>query len=78
MNEKTLQIGLYRILRKMGIPREEVAFEADFDKDYFFSNSEKNMIFNFVEYKYNLIIPKMVENNAHNINYLMNYIKQQN
>lgn len=75
MSEKAVEIGLYRILRKLGVPREEVAFEADFDKDYFFSEPEKKMIFNFVEFRYDLTIPEHIENKTHNLNYLIDYIK---
>jgi len=75
MSENILQIGIYRILRKLGVPRENVAFEADFDKDYFFTEPEKRILFNLVEFKYNVTIPKTIENNTHNAYYLINYIK---
>lgn len=76
MRERTLTIGMYRILRKIGVPREEVVLDGDFDRDYFFTVFEKNMLFNSVELKYEIEFTESEENQLHNPEKLMQLIKE--
>lgn len=76
MSERILSIGMYRLLRKLGVPREEVLPEADFDRDYFFTAIEKDILLNWVEFRYEIEFSQNEENLFHNPTQLLYMIKQ--
>ncbi|HAM99080.1 MAG TPA: acyl carrier protein [Marinilabiliales bacterium] len=54
--EKEIKLGVYRILRKLGVNREEIYPEAKFNTDYFFDDMDWNCFLFFIESKFNISI----------------------
>lgn len=54
--EKEIKLGVYRILRKLGVNREEILPEAQFKNDLFFDDMDMTCFLFFVESKFNISI----------------------
>lgn len=54
--EKEIKLGVYRILRKLGVNRDEIYPEAKFSTDYFFDDIDWNCFLFFIESKFNISI----------------------
>ncbi len=54
--EKDIKLGVYKILRKLGVNRDEIYPEAKFKTDYFFDDVDWNCFLFFVESKFNISI----------------------
>ncbi len=54
--EKNIKLGLYRILRKLGVTRDEIQPETQFKNDLFFDDTDWNFFLFFVENKFNISI----------------------
>ncbi len=54
--EKEINLGLYRILRKLGVGREDIKPETQFKNDLFFDDIDWNCFLFFVESKFNIAI----------------------
>jgi acyl carrier protein len=54
--EKEIKLGVYRILRKLGVHREEIYPEAKFSTDYFFDDKDWNCFLFFIESKFDISI----------------------
>ncbi len=54
--EKTTRIGMYRILRKLGIKRDEIYPEVSFEKDLFFDEQDWTCFLFFIESKFDISI----------------------
>jgi hypothetical protein len=78
MNLKTIQIGMYRILRKLGVPRHEIDAEADIENDYFFDDTEKKMLLNFVEFRYSIELTKADEDKIQQVKHITDIIESKN
>lgn len=75
MSERILHIRMYRILRKLGVPRDEITLDADFEQDYLLSAGEKNLLLNWIEFRYEIEFSKNEENQFHNTFQLMQIIR---
>ncbi len=51
-----LDLRLYKIFRKMGVPREQVSLKANLTNDLFFDNNDMNILLFFLESKFNINI----------------------
>jgi acyl carrier protein len=54
--EKEIKLGIYRILRKLGVNRDEIKPETQFQNDLFFDEIDWNCFLFFVESKFNISI----------------------
>lgn len=54
--EKEINVGMYRILRKLGVTREDIKPETQFKNDLFFDETDWNCFMFFVESKFNIAI----------------------
>lgn len=54
--EKEVKLGVYRILRKLGVQRDEIYPEAKFNTDYFFDDKDWNCFLFFIESKFDISI----------------------
>lgn len=54
--DKTTRVGMYKILRKLGLQRDEIYPEASFDSDLFFDDKDWLCFQFFVESKFNISI----------------------
>jgi len=54
--EKEIKLGVYRILRKLGVNRDEIYPEAKFNTDYFFDDKDWNCFLFFIESKFDISI----------------------
>jgi acyl carrier protein len=54
--EKNIKLGLYRILRKLGVTRDEIQPDTQFKNDLFFDDTDWNFFLFFVENKFNISI----------------------
>ena len=78
--EKTTRLGVYRILRKLGVNREDIYPEATFKNDLFFDDKDWVCFLFFVESKFNISLKdeevmqlKTVESTIHTVDkYLQN------
>ena len=59
--EKEINVGIYRILRKLGVTREDIKPETQFDNDLFFDKNDWNCFMFFVESKFNIAISEEEE-----------------
>jgi acyl carrier protein len=64
---KEINLGLYRILRKLGVNREEIRPETQFQNDLFFDDTDWNCFLFFVESKFNISISNEEEIQLHTI-----------
>lgn len=53
---KEINLGLYRILRKLGVNRDDIRPETQFQNDLFFDDTDWNCFLFFVESKFNISI----------------------
>ncbi len=54
--EKTTRLGMYRILRKLGVKRDEIYPEVSFEKDLFFDEQDWTCFLFFIESKFDISI----------------------
>lgn len=54
--QKEINLGLYKILRKLGVNRDEIKPETQFQNDLFFDEYDWNCFLFFVESKFNISI----------------------
>lgn len=54
--DKTTRLGMYRILRKLGVKRDEIYPEASFKTDLFFDDTDWICFLFFIESKFNISI----------------------
>ena len=54
--EKNIKLGLYRILRKLGVTRDEIQPDTQFKNDLFFDDTDWNFFLFFVENRFNVSI----------------------
>lgn len=54
--DKTTRLGMYRILRKLGVSRDEIRPDASFETDLFFDEKDWLCFHFFVESKFNISI----------------------
>jgi acyl carrier protein len=54
--EKTIRLGVYRVLRKLGVNREYIYPEASFKNDLFFDDTDWNCFLFFIEEQFNISI----------------------
>lgn len=54
--EKEINVGIYRILRKLGVTREDIKPETQFKNDLFFDETDWTCFMFFVESKFNIAI----------------------
>lgn len=54
--EKEIKLGVYRILRKLGVDRDEIQPETQFKNDLFFDDQDMTCFLFFVESKFNISI----------------------
>jgi len=54
--DKTIRIGLYRILRKLGVKREQIIPDALLKGKFFFDNQDWNCFLFFLETNFNITI----------------------
>lgn len=54
--EKTIRLGVYRVLRKLGVTREYIYPEASFKNDLFFDDTDWNCFLFFIEEQFNISI----------------------
>lgn len=64
---KEINLGLYRILRKLGVNRDEIRPETQFQNDLFFDDTDWNCFLFFVESKFNISISNEEEIQLHTI-----------
>ncbi|MCL2072725.1 MAG: acyl carrier protein [Marinilabiliaceae bacterium] len=56
MNAKDIRMGLYKVLRKTGVPREHILEEASFKNDMFMDDIDMTCFLYYLETKFNLNI----------------------
>lgn len=78
MDTQTINIGVYRILRKLGISRNDITPEADIDKDYFFDELDKKMLFNFLEFRYHIELTSKEECKIHKVKHITDIVASKN
>lgn len=54
--DKTTRVGMYKILRKLGVQRNDIYPEASFETDLFFDDKDWLCFQFFVESKFNILI----------------------
>jgi acyl carrier protein len=54
--EKTIRLGVYRVLRKLGVTRDYIYPEATFKNDLFFDDSDWNCFLFFIEEQFKISI----------------------
>jgi len=59
--EKEVKLGLYKILRKLGVQRDEITPETQFKNDLFFDDIDWNCFLFFIESKFKISITKEEE-----------------
>lgn len=64
---KEINLGLYRILRKLGVNRDDIRPETQFQNDLFFDDTDWNCFLFFVESKFNISISNEEEIQLHTI-----------
>ena len=57
MNRKKIQIRLYRILRKLGVNREDICLNADLINDFGFDEFDSKIYLYYVETNFNINLP---------------------
>lgn len=53
---KTIELGVYRTLRRLGVNRQNIYSEASFTKDLFFDEDDWNCFLFFIEERFNIQI----------------------
>lgn len=54
--EKEIKLGVYKILRKLGVDRDDIQPETQFKNDLFFDDMDMTCFLFFVESKFNISI----------------------
>jgi len=57
MEEKTIRRVMYRVLRKTGIPKEEIGMDASFQDDLNFDKVDWNLFLFYMEDFFNISVP---------------------
>jgi len=57
MDDKTIRRIMYRVLRKTGIPKEEIELEASFQDDLNFDKVDWNLFLFYMEDFFNISVP---------------------
>ena len=52
--QKVLNLRLYKIFRKMGVPRKDVSLNNNLSNDLLFDNFDMNIFLFFLESKFNI------------------------
>ncbi len=52
--KKVLNLRLYKILRKMGVPRKDVSLKANLFNDLFFDSYDMNIFLFYLEAKFDI------------------------
>ncbi|MFV0290778.1 MAG: hypothetical protein ACK5IJ_07765 [Mangrovibacterium sp.] len=71
---KTTRIALYKILRKMGIKRQEICATASLKSDLSFDAQDLNLFFYFLEGRFNIFINNEEEQAIQTVNDAIDYI----
>jgi len=74
--DKRVNIGIYRILRKLGVTREYIKPEAQFKNDLFFDDIDWNFFMFFIESKFRITIPKEEEVKVQTIENSINIVNK--
>ena len=56
MENKTIQRTLYRVLRKTGVPRDEIELNASFDEDLNFDHVDWALFIFYLENSFNISV----------------------
>lgn len=70
-----LNLRLYKIFRKMGIPRTEMSMEADLHNDFNFDNFDMNIFLFFLESKFNIEVKDAEVNKLTTIEHTLHFIE---
>ncbi len=65
--EKDIKLGIYRILRKLGVNRDEITPETQFQNDLFFDESDWNCFLFFIESRFNISLSNEEEKQLYTI-----------
>ena len=70
-----LNIRLYKIFRKMGVPRTEMLLHADLHNDFNFDNFDMNIFLFFLESKFNIEVNDAEANKLTTIEHTLHFIE---
>lgn len=73
--ETKIRIGVYRILRKMGLDRKEIQVDLAIKRDYFSDSLDWTCFLFFLESKFNLQILPSDEKYLETVNGVISYLK---
>ena len=74
--EKEINVGIYRILRKLGVTREDIKPETQFKNDLFFDETDWTCFMFFVESKFNIAISNEEEGQFETIENSINIVNR--
>ncbi|MCK9208230.1 MAG: hypothetical protein M0P66_14060 [Salinivirgaceae bacterium] len=66
-NQKSHRIGIYRSLRKVGVPREEISMDSKFKKDLHFNDVDWNLFFFLIENRMDITLDDQVAHKSETI-----------
>ncbi len=73
---KKPNLSLYRIFRKMGVPREQVALKTNLYKDLGFDASDINILLFFIESRFNININEKEIGRLVTIGHTINFVEE--
>ena len=71
---RSILIGTYKILRRLGAERDEIAPETTFDKDLFFDEIDQKCLLFLVESNFGIEFSPTEEKKLHTVNDLVQII----
>jgi len=72
---KGLNLRLYKIFRKMGVPRTEMSLQANLHNDLYFDNFDMNIFLFFLESKFNIEVNETDVNKLTTIEHTLHFIE---
>mgnify|MGYP000121200387 FL=1 len=68
MENKTIRRNLYRVLRKTGVPKQDISLEASFDEDLHFDKTDWTIFTFYLENIFNVSVEEESIQKLHNVN----------
>lgn len=74
--QKILNLRLYKIFRKMGVPRNEMSLKSNLSTDLCFDNFDMNIFLFFIESKFNIEVDESDVSRLITIGHTLNFIEE--
>lgn len=75
--QKTPRIGIYRSLRKVGIPREDISMESQFKSDLKFNETDWNLLFFLVESRMDITLDDSIAKRTQTVADFVGWVETQ-